>query len=79
MMDNSQVEGTAQDLGGKVKDAVGGLTGDTSLQAEGKADQGVGQLKEFGGKAIDFAKKQPLLAAGITLVVGVLLGRGSKR
>ncbi len=78
-MDSSQVEGTAQDLGGKVKDAVGGLTGDTSLQAEGKADQGIGQLKAFGDKAVDFAKKQPLLAAGITLVVGVLLGRGSKR
>ncbi len=78
-MDDSQIEGTAQDLGGKVKNAVGGLTGDTSLQAEGKADQGIGQLKAFGGKAIDFAKKQPLAAAGITLVVGVLLGRGSKR
>ena len=78
-MDSSQVEGTAQDLGGKAKDAIGGLTGDTSLQAEGKADQGIGQLKNLGGKAIDFAKKQPLVAAGITLVVGVLLGRGSKR
>ena len=78
-MDSSQVEGTAQDLGGKVKDAVGGLTGDTSLQAEGKADQGIGQLKAFGVKSVDFAKKLPLLAAGITLVVGVLLGRGSKR
>ena len=78
-MNNSQIEGTAQDLGGKVKDAVGGLTGDASLQAEGKADQGIGQLKSFGGKAVDFAKKQPLVAAGITLVVGLLLGRGSKR
>ena len=77
-MDSNQVEGTTQDLGGRVKDAVGGLTGDTSLQAEGKADQGIGQLKGFGGKAIDFAKAQPLLAAGITLLVGVLLGRGSK-
>ena len=78
-MDSSQVEGTAQNLGGKVKDAIGGMTGDTSLQAEGKADQGLDQLKSFGGKAIDFAKKQPLVAVGITLVVGVLLGRGSKR
>ena len=77
-MDSSQVEGTAQDLGGKVKDAVGGLTGDSSLQAEGKADQGVGQLKKFGGQALDFAKRQPLVAVGITLVVGLLLGRGSK-
>ena len=78
-MDSNRIEGTAQDLGGKVKDAVGGLTGDTGLQAEGKADQGIGQLKNFGGRAIDFAKKQPLVAAGITLVAGVLLGRGSKR
>lgn len=78
-MDSSRIEGTAQDLGGKVKDAVGGLTGDTSLQAEGKADQGIGQLKDFGGKAIDFAKAQPLAAAGITVLLGFLLGRGSKR
>ena len=78
-MDSSRIEGTAQDLGGKVKDAVGGLTGDPGLQAEGKADQGIGQIKDFGGRAIDFVRKQPLVAAGLTLVVGVLLGRGSKR
>ncbi len=78
-MDSDRIEGTAQDLGGKVKDAVGGLTGDAGLQAEGKADRGIGQLKSLGGKAVDFAKEQPVLAAGITLAVGVLLGRGSRR
>ena len=78
-MDSSRIEGTAQDLGGKVKDAAGGLTGDGGLQAEGKADQGIGQLKDLGGRAIDFARKQPVAAAGIALVAGLLLGRGSKR
>ncbi len=30
-MDDNRIEGTAQDLGGKVKDAIGGLTGDPGL------------------------------------------------
>ena len=33
------VEGKATELKGRVKDAAGGLTGDTGLQVEGKVDQ----------------------------------------
>lgn len=45
------VEGQAKNLKGKVKDAAGGLTGDTSLQAEGKLDQAKGKIQEGFGKA----------------------------
>ena len=45
------VEGKADTLKGHVKDAVGGLTGDSSLQAEGKADQLKGKVKDSFGKA----------------------------
>ena len=34
------------DIKGKVKDAAGGLTGDTSLQAEGKWDQLKGKAQK---------------------------------
>ncbi|MGI4940103.1 MAG: CsbD family protein, partial [Janthinobacterium lividum] len=37
-MDEDRIKGAATNIGGKVKDAVGGLTGDTKTQAEGKAD-----------------------------------------
>lgn len=33
---------------GKAKEITGTLTGDTKLQAEGLADQGIGKLKELG-------------------------------
>lgn len=40
------LEGNADNLKGKLKDAAGGLTGDTSLQAEGKWDQLKGKAKD---------------------------------
>lgn len=45
------VEGKADNVKGKIKDAVGGLTGDSSLQAEGKVDQLKGKVKDAFGKA----------------------------
>lgn len=33
---------------GKAKEIAGTLTGNTKLQAEGLADQGIGKLKELG-------------------------------
>lgn len=49
-MENS-LEGKGGDLKGKLKDAAGGLTGDSSLQAEGKWDQLKGKAKDTLGKA----------------------------
>jgi uncharacterized protein YjbJ (UPF0337 family) len=40
----NQGKGTAKEVGGKIRNAVGGLTGDTSEQLKGKA-------KEMEGKA----------------------------
>ena len=40
----NQVKGAAKEVGGKVRNAVGGLTGNTSEQMKGKA-------KELEGKA----------------------------
>ena len=49
-IDNS-VEGKIDHVKGHVKDAVGGLTGDKSLQAEGKVDQLKGKLQDKLGEA----------------------------
>ena len=43
--------GKGNDLKGRVKDAVGGLTGDNSLQAEGKLDRLKGKAQDTLGKA----------------------------
>ena len=44
------VEGTGKDVKGRVKDAVGGLTGDESLQAEGKIDRVKGKVQKKVGE-----------------------------
>lgn len=52
-MDEDEVKGSAKDVGGKIKDAAGGLTGDESLQAEGKTDQMAGKAQKLYGAAKD--------------------------
>ncbi len=44
------LEGKGDTLKGRVKDAIGGLTGDSSLQGEGKIDQLKGKVKDTLGK-----------------------------
>lgn len=48
---NNSVDGKSTHLKGHVKDAVGGLTGDSSLQTEGKLDQAKGKVQDAFGKA----------------------------
>jgi uncharacterized protein YjbJ (UPF0337 family) len=46
-----------QDIKGKVKETVGKVTGDESLEDEGKADQAKASLKDVGEKVKDAASK----------------------
>ena len=48
-MDKMRAEGAGQKMAGKMKEAAGKLTGDSKLQAEGKADQTVGGVKNAVG------------------------------
>ncbi len=48
-LDNS-LEGKVKHAAGHVKDALGGLTGDSSMQTEGKVDQLKGKLQDGLGK-----------------------------
>lgn len=47
----NSAEGKGNDLKGRVKDAAGGLTGDQSLQNEGKVDRLKGKVQDTFGKA----------------------------
>ena len=56
-MDKDRAEGAAQKTGGKIKEAVGKLTGDAKLQAEGKADKATGKARNAVGGAKDAVKE----------------------
>lgn len=53
---DDKAKNAAQDLGGKAKEAVGKVTDNEKLQAEGKADQVEADLKQAGEKVKDAFK-----------------------
>ena len=55
-MDKEHVKGAADKAKGAVKDAVGGLTGDSKLQAEGKMDKAKGAMHSAIGDVKDAVK-----------------------
>ncbi|KND59313.1 hypothetical protein BVER_00786 [Candidatus Burkholderia verschuerenii] len=77
-MVHDQVEGAAQQVVGKVQDAVGALTGDESIQAEGKARQAFGNLQQSYGQTVDNVRlavaSQPIQGVLIAAAVGFVLG-----
>jgi uncharacterized protein YjbJ (UPF0337 family) len=62
-MNEDEIKGVSQEAVGRVKDAVGGLTGDTSTQIDGKLDEASGKLKaQYSGMVDDLAAKASDLA-----------------
>jgi uncharacterized protein YjbJ (UPF0337 family) len=51
------MSGTKDVAKGRIKEAVGSLTGNDKLRAEGKTDQAIGEVKQVAEKAVDKAKK----------------------
>jgi uncharacterized protein YjbJ (UPF0337 family) len=47
----NQAKGAAKEVGGKIRNAVGGLTGDTSEQLKGKANEMEGKAQRKVGEA----------------------------
>ena len=52
-MDKDRVDGAATNMGGKVKEAAGKVTGDEKLKREGQADQARGKVENAVGGAKD--------------------------
>ena len=84
-MTDDRVEGGVKKGVGRVEDAWGGLTGDAGTQAKGKVNQAAGAVQDVVGQAKDraqdvyggvesYAKEQPVVALGVALGVGVILG-----
>jgi uncharacterized protein YjbJ (UPF0337 family) len=57
MSTEDKVNNKGEQLKGKVKEGVGQATNDQDLEAEGKADQISGNLKDAGEKVKDAFKK----------------------
>ncbi|MFP9137884.1 CsbD family protein [Devosia sp. XGJD_8] len=52
-MHKDEIEGAGKQAKGAVKDAVGGLTGNEKLQAQGKLDKAAGKVQQKVGEAKD--------------------------
>jgi uncharacterized protein YjbJ (UPF0337 family) len=89
-MDENRVEGTARNLGGKVQEGVGKVTGNARTQAEGIANQAAGAAQDLYGQAAETAREtassienalrhtietQPYTSALVAVGIGWLLGR----
>ncbi|MXV44806.1 CsbD family protein [Saccharibacter sp. 17.LH.SD] len=82
----AKAEGLLDETKGRVKDAVGGLTGDVGTQASGKLDKLAGKARsEFADlyeaeetkleAAASFIKERPVVSLAIASVVGLIIGR----
>jgi uncharacterized protein YjbJ (UPF0337 family) len=89
-MDENRIAGSARNLGGRVEEGVGRVTGDARTQVEGKFNQAAGAAQDLYGQAVDEAREtavtfdkwfrktitaQPYTAAFVVLGIGWLLGR----
>ncbi|MGB6658992.1 MAG: CsbD family protein [Xanthobacteraceae bacterium] len=89
-MDENRLEGTARNLGGKVQEGVGRVTGDAKTQAKGVANEVRGKAQDLYGQTADTARDtatsldswlretietQPYTTALVALGIGWLLGR----
>ena len=54
-MDENRISGTARNIGGRVEEGVGRVTGDTKSQAEGLTKQVSGAAQDIYGQARDAA------------------------
>lgn len=83
-MNNDTLEGQARDIGGRVKETTGVLTGDEALRSEGAVDQvsgnaqkAVGSLRDalapITSHAKEFARAKPMATAALVGVLGVAL------
>ena len=57
MGNENQNEGRMKDLGGKIKETAGDLTGNDKMKTEGQADQVEGKVQKGFGDAQESVKK----------------------
>jgi uncharacterized protein YjbJ (UPF0337 family) len=89
-MDDNRVEGAARNIGGKIQEAVGDLTGDAATQVRGKINQAAGraqnavggagdEISNLGQMVGDAVRERPLQTLGIAIALGVFIGFLARR
>jgi uncharacterized protein YjbJ (UPF0337 family) len=58
MADRDRVEGAGKNLGGKIKEAAGKVTGDEKLKREGQVDQVAGKVQNTVGGLKDKLREE---------------------
>jgi uncharacterized protein YjbJ (UPF0337 family) len=58
MADRDRVEGAGKNLGGKIKEAAGKVSGDEKLKREGQADQVAGKVQNTVGGLKDKLREE---------------------
>jgi uncharacterized protein YjbJ (UPF0337 family) len=56
MVDKDRIEGSGKQAKGSIKEGVGKMAGDQSMQTEGKADKGEGKIQSAVGGVKDKAR-----------------------
>ena len=56
-MDSERIKGGVKKTTGAIKDKVGQMTGDSDMEAEGKADKAEGRVRSAVGHAKDAARE----------------------
>jgi len=89
-MDENRIEDSARNLGGKVQEGIGRVTGDAQSTIEGVVNQAAGTAQNLYGQSADVARQtagtldswlrnaietQPYTTAIVALGIGWLLGR----
>jgi uncharacterized protein YjbJ (UPF0337 family) len=85
-MDEDRVTGTAKNVGGKIEEGIGRMTGNAQTQLKGQARQAAGAAEDLYGQAKDAAasvtdivqrtiEERPYTAVAVALGIGWLLGR----
>jgi uncharacterized protein YjbJ (UPF0337 family) len=89
-MNEDRITGTARNLGGKLEEGVGRLTGDIEEQVQSKLDQAAGSAQDLYGQTADVARDtavtfekwlrssietKPYAAVAVALGIGWLIGR----
>jgi uncharacterized protein YjbJ (UPF0337 family) len=75
-MNIDTLAGEGTNLKGRFKESLGTAVGDRELQRDGAADQMSGNARKLFGGLRDFVRDQPVIAAGVALVIGMALTGG---
>ena len=78
-MNIDTIAGEGTNLKGRLKEGLGDALGDPAMRQDGAMDQISGNARKAFGGLRDFVREQPVIAAAVALVLGMVLFGGMRR